>query len=180
MSCHNYRYGRSASALPCSFKILDFPFVFFRRSPGFEGPQVLAAPGLGVLFARVQTVFSGFELSNHTWMTRAAGVVFPKQDPADARDNRLRRHVARAAGGSRRTRGLPQLSPEGQSMPCCFNTRTSICAPKLPPANRRRSAPVWVSFERGGDSRDSALVRNYFVNRTRSALNGLPPHHFRN
>jgi hypothetical protein len=41
------------------FEVLDFAFVPFGGLSGFEGAQVAASSGLGVLFSRVKAKFTG-------------------------------------------------------------------------------------------------------------------------
>ena len=46
-------------------EVLDFAFVFFGGATGGESTEVAALAGMGVGFAGVETVFTGFKFTNH-------------------------------------------------------------------------------------------------------------------
>lgn len=49
----------------CAFEVLHGSLVFLRSGEGRKRPEILALAGLGVLLARIQAKFSGFEFANH-------------------------------------------------------------------------------------------------------------------
>jgi hypothetical protein len=53
-----------------ALKELNGSFVLSRRSKRLECAKIPSLSGLGIFFARVKTIFAGFEFSNH-------GVRFP-------------------------------------------------------------------------------------------------------
>ena len=57
--------GKKVSNKLMSFEILYLALVLLRCGSRIKGPKVLALASLGVLLARVESVFPGFELSNH-------------------------------------------------------------------------------------------------------------------
>jgi hypothetical protein len=46
-------------------KILHRPFMFFRRFPRGKRSQILASPGLGIHFSRIQSILSVLQFSDH-------------------------------------------------------------------------------------------------------------------
>src|SRR5262249_53433447 len=55
----------SVVASPGVLEVLHRSLVLLRGRAALEGPQVAAAPGLRVGFARVEAVFAGLELADH-------------------------------------------------------------------------------------------------------------------
>ena len=48
-----------------SLEVLDCPLMFLGSGPGVEGAQVAPFARLRILFPRIQTVFAGFQFSDH-------------------------------------------------------------------------------------------------------------------
>lgn len=48
-----------------SLEVLDRPLMFLGSGSGVEGSQVAPFARLWILFSRIQTVFAGFQFSDH-------------------------------------------------------------------------------------------------------------------
>jgi hypothetical protein len=48
-----------------TLEVLDLVLVFLGRGAGLECPEIAAAASLGILLARVEAIFAGFELADH-------------------------------------------------------------------------------------------------------------------
>jgi len=55
------------------FEILDLALVLLGRCSRIEGSEIAAFPGVGVLLARIETIFARFELADHAASTRSGG-----------------------------------------------------------------------------------------------------------
>ena len=56
-----------APRLTVSFEVLDGSLMSFGFLPGGERPKIAALSSSGILVSRIDSIFSGFEFSDHDW-----------------------------------------------------------------------------------------------------------------
>src|SRR5579863_5229391 len=58
------------------FEVLHGPLARFRCSSGRKGPKIFSFPGFSVFLARIKTIFSAAQFSNHDFEYRESNALY--------------------------------------------------------------------------------------------------------